>query len=54
MVTLEAFIKDTKAISVKAAGQLPNKEFSNPKTYTKVRNILALTKWTVYGASDAG
>ncbi|OUR80759.1 beta-ketoacyl synthase [Marinomonas sp. 42_23_T18] len=48
---LEAFIKDTKALSVKAAGQLPT-GFDPSKLYQS-RNHPRGLQMTVYGASDA-
>jgi acetoacetyl-[acyl-carrier protein] synthase len=49
--TLEAFIKDTKPLSVKAAGQLPT-GFDPSKLYQS-RNHPRGLQMTVYGASDA-
>lgn len=49
--TLEAFIKDTKSLSVKAAGQLPT-GFDPSKLYQS-RNHPRGLQMTVYGASDA-
>ena len=49
--TLETFIKDTKALSVKAAGQLPT-GFDPSKLYQS-RNHPRGLQMTVYGASDA-
>lgn len=48
---LEAFIKDTRALSVKAAGQLPT-GFDASKLYQS-RNHPRGLQMTVYGASDA-
>ncbi|UTV98710.1 beta-ketoacyl synthase [Marinomonas rhizomae] len=48
---LEAFIKDTRALSVKAAGQLPT-GFDPSKLYQS-RNHPRGLQMTVYGASDA-
>lgn len=49
--TLETFIKDTKPLSVKAAGQLPT-GFDPSKLYQS-RNHPRGLQMTVYGASDA-
>ncbi|MBR7887396.1 beta-ketoacyl synthase [Marinomonas sp. A79] len=49
--TLEAFIKDTRSLSVKAAGQLPT-GFDPSKLYQS-RNHPRGLQMTVYGASDA-
>ena len=49
--TLETFIKDTKSLSVKAAGQLPT-GFDPSKLYQS-RNHPRGLQMTVYGASDA-
>ncbi|RDL43727.1 beta-ketoacyl synthase [Marinomonas piezotolerans] len=49
--TLETFIKDTKSLSVKAAGQLPT-GFDPAKLYQS-RNHPRGLQMTVYGASDA-
>ena len=48
---LEAFVKDTKSLSVKAAGQLPT-GFDPAKLYQS-RNHPRGLQMTVYGASDA-
>lgn len=48
---LEAFIKDTRALSVKAAGQLPTG--FDPSTLYQSRNHPRGLQMTVYGASDA-
>lgn len=49
--TLEAFIKDSKSLTVKAAGQLPT-GFDPSKLYQS-RNHPRGLQMTVYGASDA-